>query len=162
MAIEYPVGHRIARVVNPWYLRISPDGSHLALIEYPFLSDDQGSVIILDRDGKSIASGSDWGTAEGLAWSPRGDEVYFTAARSGVDSALWALDFHGKERLVLPSSGRLVIHDVAPDGRSARRARLPAAGGAFREGRGAEERDLSWFDATWVVTPWRPTRGTCS
>lgn len=150
MVIEYPVGHRIARATNPWFLRVSPDGTHVAFINYVMLGDDRGSVVILDRDGKTVTRSSAWGSLEGLAWSARGDEVYFTAARSGIDSELQALDFSGRERLLLPSSGRLVIHDVAPDGR------LLLERGSLRQetrfGRDGEpERDLSWFDATSVV-----------
>jgi DNA-binding winged helix-turn-helix (wHTH) protein len=150
MAIEYPEGHRIARFTNPWSLRVSPDGAHVALIDYPLLDDDRGTVVILDREGKTVSRGSHWGSLEGLAWSARGDEVYFTAARSGVDTALRALDFSGRERLLLPASGRLVIHDVAPDGRL-----LLERGSLRQEARfgtgSAKERDLSWFDATAVT-----------
>ncbi len=150
MAIEYPVGHRIAHATNPWFLRVSPDGSHVAFIDYAALNDDRGAVVILDRDGKTVARGSVWGSMEGLAWSARGDEAYFTAARSGTDSTLQALDFRGRERLLLPANGRLVIHDVAPDGRL-----LLERGSLRQEARfgrdGEPERDLSWFDATSVT-----------
>jgi hypothetical protein len=150
MVIEYPAGHGIGRFTNPWSLRVSPDGSHLAFLDYPLLDDDRGSVVILDREGKTVARSSTWGSLEGLAWSPRGDEVYFTAARTGIDTALEALDFSGKERLLLPASGRLVIHDVAPDGRLLlERSSLRQEA---RFGRvGEKERDLSWFDATSVT-----------
>jgi eukaryotic-like serine/threonine-protein kinase len=150
MVVEYPVGHRIARATNPSFLRISPDGAHLSFIDYLALNDDRGSVVILDRDGKTVARGSAWGSLEGLAWSARGDEVYFTAARSGIDSELQALDLRGRERRLLPTSGRLVIHDVAPDGRL-----LLERGSLRQEARfgrdGEPEQDLSWFDATSVT-----------
>ena len=59
---------------------------------------------------------------QGLAWSPDGREVWFTAARAGADNALHAVTLDGKVRTVVPALGRLILYDIAPDGRVLLRA----------------------------------------
>ncbi len=144
--IEYPVGQVLARVNAPSDLRIAPDGSAVAFIEHPRTGDDMGYVAILDTAGKGLAYSATYPSAEGLAWSPDGREVWFTAARSGGSLALRALDRRGRERTLLPASGRLVLHDVSPTGELLLdRAVLRLEIGFV--GRDGVTRDLPWFDA---------------
>ena len=108
-------------------------------------SDDRGSVAIVDRAGRKTILSSDWGSIEGLAWAKDGDEVLFTAAKVGADSALYAVDLSGKRRLVEKAPGRLVLHDVSRDGtllleRNSHRMEIRGLG------EGKEDVDLSWFD----------------
>ena len=53
----------------------------------------------------------------GLAWSPRGDEVWFTAGDTLQSSALRAVSLDGAQRILLRSAGAFNLHDVARDGR---------------------------------------------
>jgi eukaryotic-like serine/threonine-protein kinase len=53
----------------------------------------------------------------GLAWSPSGDEIWFTATAGTDDKALLAVDMRGRERLLLAGPTDLLLFDVAPDGR---------------------------------------------
>jgi hypothetical protein len=108
-------------------------------------SDDRGSVAIVDRAGRKTILSSDWGSIEGLAWAKDGGEVLFTAAKVGADSALYAVDLSGRRRLVEKAPGRLVLHDVSPDG-----TLLLERNSHRMEIRGLvadkEDVDLSWFD----------------
>ena len=56
-------------------------------------------------------------STRGLAWSPDGREVWFTASQAGEDSALRAVDLAGNVRLILSGLARVIIYDSAPDGR---------------------------------------------
>jgi WD40 repeat protein len=76
-----------------------------------------GTVRVVHRDGTSKALTRSWVNARGLAWSPGGDEVWFTAAETRANRALRAVDMSGKERLVAASAGSLTLWDAAPDGR---------------------------------------------
>ena len=53
-----------------------------------------------------------WTTAYGLAWSPDGREVLFTATRVGVSRAIWAVTLSGRERLMARTPGELTIQDI--------------------------------------------------
>jgi DNA-binding winged helix-turn-helix (wHTH) protein len=144
--IEFPIGRAVAESNIASHLRISPDGERLAYIEHPVAGDDRGFVIVLAADGRRLAVSANFPSMEGLAWSARGDEVLFTASRSGSSSGLFALDLRGRERTVLPSGGRLVIHDVAPDGRLLLERCVVRGEVGLMSPEG--ERDLSWFDAS--------------
>ena len=144
MQVEFPVGHAIGPVVRTSRLRVSPDGRYVALTQHPQPDDDRGGVVVFDRSGRSVTSCDGWGSLDGLAW--RGDEVWFTATRVGADNSLHALSLDGRERTVLGGMGRLVLHDIAPDGRLLlERANLRLEMLLDREGQ-PDAIDLSWLD----------------
>ncbi|HVQ32270.1 MAG TPA: winged helix-turn-helix domain-containing protein [Vicinamibacteria bacterium] len=149
-SIEYPIGRRLARVNAPSHLRLSPDGSRLAFIEHPRTGDDLGYVAVLDSRGTALAHSRTFASAEGLAWSPSGEEVWFTAGETGSSLALRALDLRGRERLLLPASGRLVLQDVARDGRVLL-DRLVVHGEIGFRGPDGSERELGFLDAPHAV-----------
>src|SRR6185436_15532974 len=78
-------------------------------------------------------------------------EIWFTAARVGAALALYAVTLKGAERPLHPALGRLVIHDIAPDGRVLLERNTLRAEMRFRGPNDAEERDLSWLDLARVV-----------
>jgi hypothetical protein len=67
--------------------------------------------------GKKKTIGSEWFTAQGLAWSPDGKEVWFTASKSGTDRTLYATTLDGDSRIVARLPGALMLLDIAKDGR---------------------------------------------
>jgi len=146
--IEFPVGNVVGEAIHPSSLRISPDGERLAFLEHPVPRDDRGFVVVMDTSGGRMELTDTFSSIDGLAWAPDGKEVWFTGARVGADSALHAVRLDGQERILVPALGRLVIHDVAPDGRvlvermALRHEMLYGTAGLARE------RDLSWFDLT--------------
>jgi serine/threonine protein kinase/Tol biopolymer transport system component len=149
LRLDYPIGTPLVTSASPAglsHVRISPKGDLVAFLEHPLVSDDRGSVAIVDRAGRKTILSSDWGSIEGLAWSKDGDEVLFTAAKVGADSALYAVDLSGKRRLVEKAPGRLVLHDVSRDGtllleRNSHRMEIRGIVDTA-----AEDVDLSWFD----------------
>jgi hypothetical protein len=149
--IEYPVGTVLCEAIRPSHVRLSPDGRRVAFLEHPVWGDDRGSVVVVDRSGRKTTLSDGWASIQGLAWGPRSDEVWFTAARVGADSALFAVTLQGRERPVHPALGRLVIHDIAPDGRVLLERNSLRAELRYRGPADAEERDLSWLDLARVV-----------
>ena len=148
LRLEYPIGTTLATSGSQMgfsHPRISPDGELVAFLEHPVVADDRGAVAIVDRRGRKTILSSDWASIEGLAWSKDGDEVLFTAAKVGADSALYAVDLSGRRRLVEKAPGRLVLHDVSTDGtllleRNSHRLEIRGLT------EGGEDVDLSWFD----------------
>jgi DNA-binding winged helix-turn-helix (wHTH) protein len=146
--IEFPIGTVLCEALSPTHLRIAPKGDRVAFLEHPIFWDDRGYVTVVDRAGKTTRLSGPWGSIEGLAWSPRGNEVWFTAARSGSDSALYAVDLGGHERPLAPAMGRLILHDVSRDGRALIERATVRMETRFRSEEDKEERDLSWLDFT--------------
>jgi Tol biopolymer transport system component len=145
--LEYPIGtvlYRTAGYLSD--LRVSPDGNHVALFEHPVKFDDRGSVMVVDRAGKGTMLSGDYGGEEGLAWSPSGDEVLFTASPAGGGHILYAVDLFGHRRVALRSAGGLTMQDVSRSGRwlvtrdDLRDEIFVLAPGS------RSERDLSWLD----------------
>ncbi len=149
--VEFPLGHVVTETLRPSRLRVSPDRRFLAVAVHPQFDDDRGGVLVFDRSGRQVAAAEGWGSLEGLAWRPRGDEVWFTAARAGADSALHALGLDGRVRLVLAGMGRLVLHDIAPDGRVLLESATLRSEMLFRREGEPEDRNLSWLDFSAAV-----------
>jgi DNA-binding winged helix-turn-helix (wHTH) protein/sugar lactone lactonase YvrE len=146
--LEFPVGRVLFETVpgRISHLRVSPRLDRVAFLEHPVPDDDRGSVVTIDRDGLRTTLSSDWASLEGLAFSPSGDEVWFTGTKVGADLALYAVSLKGRERLVHRSPGRLVLRDIGRDGRvllARHTFRLEIR--ALIDGE-ESERDLTWFE----------------
>ena len=117
-SLEYPSGTVLYRSAGVYlsHVRISPSGDHLAFLEH-MRSGDSGDVVVVDRSGKAVLRKGPFNTLEGLAWSPRGDEVWFGGDPVGNRVDLRAVTLGGRERVVLAAPVPIVPHDVAPDGR---------------------------------------------
>jgi len=144
--LEFPLGHVIYQP-RGWvsHVRFSPKGDWLAFEDHVQTGDD-GKVVIINREGKVKTSSSFFITAQGLAWSRDGKEVWFTASREGAARAIYALDLSGKERLVLRVPGTLTLQDITRDGRVL--LTLDNTQFSMQGSRAGEtnERNLSWFD----------------
>jgi eukaryotic-like serine/threonine-protein kinase len=99
--LEFPIGKALFKTAG-WVgdLRVSPRGGQIAFIDHPWVGDDGGSIAVLDTEGNRKALSSGWASAQGLVWSPNGDEVWFTATKTGINRGLYAVDLSGKERLL--------------------------------------------------------------
>ena len=148
--LEYPLG-KILYESAGWisHPRVSPDGSQVAFIDHPYPRDDAGSVAIVDRSGqKKTLTTLNFVSAQGLAWHPAQNEVWFSATTSGSSRALYAVAPGKKERLVYLGTGTLTLHDISKDGRVLF-SRDDWRSGILGLGPGASrEHDLSWHDWT--------------
>lgn len=145
--VEYPRGHTLFASAG-WMtdIRISRSGNELAFIDHPVLGDDGGNIVMIDAKGVPHTLSTGWASADGLAWAPSGREVWFTAARSGLTRALYAVSRSGKLRLIAAFPGTLTLYDISATGRVLiAREQLHAMMTARFAGE-SKERDLSWFD----------------
>ena len=149
--LEYPIG-KVLYATGGWisHPRISPDGKTIAFIDHPIQGDDGGSVAIIDSDGKKKTLSTAFYTAQGLAWSPNSNEIWFTATKVGIDRALYAVTTGAKERLVARMPGTLMLLDIWKDGRVLlnRASWRREVVGSGPQG----ERDLSWLDYTYPAS----------
>ncbi|MGC9947476.1 MAG: winged helix-turn-helix domain-containing protein [Bryobacteraceae bacterium] len=148
-SIEYPRNKTLYESTG-WLsdVRVSPSGNEVAFMEHLVMGDDAGSVVAIDGKGARRTLSAGWASAQGLAWSPSGREIWFTAARTGVTRALYAASLSGKVRLVAAFPGILTLHDISASGRVLiSREQLRAMMTALVDG-SPKEKDLSWFDYT--------------
>jgi eukaryotic-like serine/threonine-protein kinase len=148
--LEYPVGKVLYETAG-WIsnLRFSPKGDRLAFLDHPLLADDGGRVSVLDLKGKKSDLTERWASTIGLAWSPSGDEVWFTATDTGFSRSLRGVSLSGKVRELLSAPGTLTLHDVGPGGRALITRDAMRAGAVGLAPGESKERDLSWQD--WTV-----------
>ena len=145
--LEYPIGKPLYET-GGWvgHPRVSPKGDLIAFLDHPIQGDDAGSVAVVDLKGNKKVLSGEWVTAQGLAWSPDGNEIWFTASKTGTDRTLYAVTLRGKERMVLRLPGALMLLDIAKDGqvlsmRASWRRELMGVNGSD-----SRERELSWLD----------------
>ncbi len=146
--LEFPIGKTLYET-SGWisHPRISPKGDQVAFIDHPVQGDTIGLIAVVDLSGdkRNLISEAPGG-AMGLAWSPRGDEIWYTAATVGIDRALYAVTTTGRQRLVTRVPADLTVQDTWRDGRvllgrdSWRRGIIGEAPGQ------STEHDLTWLD----------------
>jgi eukaryotic-like serine/threonine-protein kinase len=119
--LEFPVGTVLYQ--TPGYIshiRFSRDGQRIAFADHPLYSDDNGDVAVVDLGGKKTTLSRGLQGLRGVAWSPDGREVWFTAGSdkpySGVVLRASTLDGRVRTVLGLPTDWRIL--DVAADGRA--------------------------------------------
>jgi serine/threonine protein kinase/Tol biopolymer transport system component len=137
--IDYPIG-KVLYDAPGWVsdVRVSPDGRLVAFIDHALRGDNVGTVKVVDTDGKLRLTGPF--AISGLAWSPRGDEVW----SSGRDS-ISVTSLSGKTRPLwnVPAG---FLRDVARDGRvlfgvKSSRREIVGVSAADRV-----ERNLTWLN----------------
>jgi Tol biopolymer transport system component len=145
--LEFPIGKVLYQTSGSISnIRFSPQGDKIAFLDHPKRWDDGGSVCVTDLSGNKTTLSSDWGWEYGLAWSPQGNEVWFSAVEKGSSNrSLWAVNLSRRQRKVLTAPGGLTMQDIAPDGRIL--ATIDTERLAMEwSGKEKQVRDLSWFD----------------
>jgi serine/threonine protein kinase len=147
--VEFPIGKALYRTAG-WVgdLKFSPKGDQLAFIDHPWHGDDGGSIAILDTSGNRKTLSNGWVSAQGLAWSPNSEEVWFTATKVGVNRSLYAVNLSGKERLLARVPAELTVLDIARDGRVLLKREVSRNEIKAHIAGAAGERELSWFDGS--------------
>jgi eukaryotic-like serine/threonine-protein kinase len=152
--LEYPAG-KVLYESGGWisHPRISRKGDLIAFIDHPIQGDSIGSVAVVDLNGKKQSlSQSYGGGAVGLAWSPKGDEVWVTATLIGIDRSVFAVPLTGKERLVARVPADLTLQDVMADGRVLLARDSWRRGLIVHRGDDTSEHDFTWLDWSFPVT----------
>ncbi|MBI3694401.1 MAG: protein kinase [Acidobacteria bacterium] len=150
--LEFPAGkilYETAGFIS--HLRVSPKGGMVAFLDHPVQGDDGGSVAVVDLAGKKRTLTRGWLSEWGLAWSPQGDEIWFTAAAQGNARALYAVTLSGKQRLILQEAGLLTLHDISRGGRVLVSHESYRCGLACLSPGETKERELAWLDWSQAV-----------
>jgi hypothetical protein len=145
--LEYPPGKVVYETAGhiSWP-RFSPDGKKIAFLDHPFPTDDRGAVSLLELGGGRKKVSAEYESLQGLAWSPDGREIWFTAAESGQGRSLCAVTPSGKERVLSKVPGSLTLRDISKTGvvllthDNVRKGIIGLGAGQSRE------REFSWLE----------------
>jgi eukaryotic-like serine/threonine-protein kinase len=146
-SIEFPPGKILYRS-SGWLSssRVSPSGDLVAFVEHPLEGDDGGRVVVVDSSGRPRRLGGDWASVHGLAWRPSGNEIWFAAAKEGLNREIHSVSLEGQTRTVASLAATLELFDIASSGRvlfGRATARLNMFAGSLAA---QEQKDISWFD----------------
>ena len=118
----------------------------MAFLENAQTSDSRGWISVVDLQGKKRQLSQEFNSIESVAWSPGGDEIWFSGTLAGASMAIYAVTLSGRQRIVAGGAGDQELQDVSPDGRillshwHGRVVLMTLAPGE------SSERDLSWLD----------------
>jgi len=150
--LEYPAGKLLFETTE-WLscVRVSHDGRHVAFAYHPAFGDSGGDVRLVEPSGATRMLTPRMTSVSGVAWSPAGDEVWFSGINEMERHGIWGERLAGGHRAIFSSPLRVNLYDVARDGR------VLMSNGSLRVGLnvssdgGDREVDLSWFDGSVVA-----------
>ena len=144
--LEYPIGHVLLDSIN-WMNnpKISPDGKWIAFADHENPDgDDQGSIAVVDMNGQEKKLSSGWTAAQGIVWSPSGDEIWFTSSATGAAQSLRGVTLSGKLRNITNVPGGMWLQDIR-NGVSLIVVNQRRIGVRGVPPGGKEERELGWL-----------------
>jgi serine/threonine protein kinase/Tol biopolymer transport system component len=117
--LEFPQGTPLYETAG--YIshpRVAPDGLRVAFLDHPVYGDDRGTVAVVDRQRRKETLTQTWASVEGLAWSPAGDELWFSGSGSGEEYTLYAVRPRDRGiRAIYRAPTWVILHDIDRDGR---------------------------------------------
>jgi len=136
--LEFPIG-TVLYEGTCWNPRVSPKGDRVA-----FRTAEGGrcDVRVADLSGKTTTLAATE-CSLGLAWSPSGEEVWFTEWQ-----VIRAVTLGGKQRVLTWFPGPPTLNDVFADGRALVTTAQLYNGIVFAGQGDSKERDLAWFELT--------------
>ena len=150
--LEFPIGKKLYETDGyVSHVRVSPKGGRVAFLDHPLSGDSRGTVAVIDDRGQIKRLTDEFTDETGLAWTPSGDEIWFTASKSGEAAGLYAVTLAGKQRIILRTPVALRLHDISKEGDAlitGNQESTPVTGLGPGDQR---ERDLSWLSSVRVT-----------
>ena len=145
--LEYPSG-TVIHETEKWIdrPRLSRDGSAILLIEHPADGDNRGVIVLITLKGERKVLTPEYGAVVGCAWSPNGDEAWFSAASVGSHHDLLAVRPGGAVRSLESAPASIGIEDARADGAVLLQSTSVRARMFAKTSESAAERELTWFD----------------
>jgi eukaryotic-like serine/threonine-protein kinase len=146
--LEFPAGTVVFETAG-WISspRFCPDGSCIAFHEHPLTDDDRGWPAMLHlatREKRALTK--EYNTLAGLAFAPGGKEICF-----GSSATIQCVEVaRSIVRIVAQAPVRLILNDIAPDGRILATGFNVQMRQVVGDARG-QEIDLSWQDTPMPV-----------
>jgi len=147
--LEYPAG-RVLHENGVWMsnCRVSPDGSTVAFGSHHRTSEGEADVCVVGADGVLRILAADMVNLSGLAWSPAGDEVWFSGVNHELRHGIWGASMNGNVRDVHIVPTRMTLHDVRSNGDVLIGMEELRTGLSVGTSSDAPEVDMTWFDGS--------------
>ena len=150
--LEFPIGKKLYETDGYIsHVRVSPKGGRVAFLDHPLSGDSRGNVAVIDTTGQVKRLTDEFTDETGLAWAPSGEEIWFTASKSGEAAGLYAVTLAGAQRIILRTPVALRLHDISKEGDvliTGNQESTPVTGLGPGDTR---ERDLSWLSSVRVT-----------
>ena len=148
--IQFPIGKSLyASPGKLGWLAFSPRGDRLAFVEYPLLSDEAGSLKVVDLEGRVTTLSSGWKTIRGVDWSPAGDEVWVSASDQGRRCSLYKVSLTGARQLIFHAPADVMLLDLSADRRALLATTIPRTHMVWSSA--GKEQEVSWLDWSTVA-----------
>ena len=152
--LEFPRGRVVFQASGsgwPGDPKVSPSGKLVAFADH-YYSGDDGSVAVVDLQGHKRTLTRVFDSLQGLAWSPNGKEIWFTASEGGASNRrLLAVTLAGEIRVIAQPPNNLKLQDIAANGQVLVTMEDSSARVYFAGSKDSVPRDLTWL--TWAVKP---------
>ena len=115
--LEYPIGkvlYQTAGYISD--VRFSPAGEQIAFLDHEIVGDDRGTVSVIDPEGQRRILTKEFESIQGLAWSPKGNEIWFSASDTAELNSIRAVDLRGRTRRVAAGPTRMHLQDIDENG----------------------------------------------
>jgi hypothetical protein len=97
---------------------VTRDGERVVFVRRTQIGSVGGDIAVVGADGRVQELSTGWDVLDGLAHSPTGNEVWFSATKAGSQRALYAVSWTGALRTITQFPGEAVLHDVSPTGQA--------------------------------------------
>jgi hypothetical protein len=148
--LEFPIGTPVYESRNPVLLpRVAPSGGQIAFVERRRPDDAMGDLVVIEPGKAKRVLVEGWEWMSDLAWTPTGDEVWFSGLPGGQLGypSLWAVSLRDGVRLLYPATLTMRLEDVGRDGRVlARDGQTAFDVGVINLASKTTNAHLAWFD----------------
>ena len=102
--LEYPIGQVLHSNTVLAFPKVSPDGDRVAVLEFPDTY-NEGSLVVVDATGSARSLWTGTFRPRGLAWTPDGEEIWFTYQNNRGATQLDAVDERGRRQHIAEFRG---------------------------------------------------------
>jgi dipeptidyl aminopeptidase/acylaminoacyl peptidase len=154
--LEFPIGRQVHETVGVYnWISLSPDGRRVAFVENPGATELEKRVWVADASGSRVLAAGDLRLgATSVCWSPDGQELWLSTARSD-NRGLHALSLDGRLRTLTRSPQIPLLQDTSPDGRAlVGFGRIYGAAAGLAPNQTVErELTIGQFGQAWDISP---------
>jgi hypothetical protein len=152
--LEFPIGQVLVAPTagqgdGLGFARVSPDGRHVAFVQYRSPAVLTGRVMLVDRSGTTTALSPEYQNIHGLTW--RGGDLVYSAAAEPLYRSVHVMTPGREPRTITRTPGNITVWDAVRDGRLVTAQTDDRTMMAVHLPGDDADRDLSWLDGSYPM-----------